>query len=189
MDLSQWYWIIPLTLLILAALQGIYLLWLMYAPSGSTRPPRQPGTPIMPTSPENMMNTAPPLYGRPAPRVTEGKMVVIGGISGQKEIPLPGSNFSIGRFYNSERGILVAFDEKSISRQHATFSGDDARQEYYITDTNSSYGTALQKNGRFELLTPGKRERIYNEDIVQFGNLVTVRFVLPGETRAESLRT
>lgn len=187
--LSQWVWIVPVTLFILVIFQGIYLFWLTFAPRGSgRRAPRQPGAPIMPTSPENLMNTVPPNYGRPAaPRITEGKMLVISGLNSQKEIPLPGSNFAVGRFYNSERGVLVAFDEKSVSRQHATFSGDDIRHEYYLTDTNSSYGTAIQKNNRFELLTPGKRERIYNDDVVQFGNLITVRFALPGETRAAAL--
>jgi len=28
--------------------------------------------------------------------------------------------------------------------------------------------------------------RIYNQDIVQFGNSVTVRFSLPGDTRADA---
>jgi hypothetical protein len=66
--------------------------------------------------------------------------------------------------------------------------GDDNLREYYLTDTSSSYGTAIRKDNQLQLLTPGKRERVYNEDIVQFGNSVTVRFVLPGDTRAAATR-
>lgn len=115
-------------------------------------------------------------------------MIVLGGLPGQKEIPIPGNNFGIGRFYSPESNILVAMDEKSVSRRHAIFMGDEALGEFYLTDTNSSYGTAVRKDNNFEVLTPGQRERIYNEDVVQFGNNVTVRFVLPSATRAAVTR-
>jgi len=82
----------------------------------------------------------------------------------------------------------VAFDEKSISRRHAIFMGDESLGEFYLTDTNSSYGTSVRKENKFELLTPGQRERIYNEDVVQFGNSVTIRFLLPSATRAAATR-
>jgi hypothetical protein len=32
------------------------------------------------------------------------------------------------------------------------------------------------------------RERVYNDDVVQFGNSVTARLVLPGDTRAAATR-
>jgi pSer/pThr/pTyr-binding forkhead associated (FHA) protein len=80
--------------------------------------------------------------------------------------------------------VLVALDEKSISRRHATFICDEPIREYYLKDLNSSFGTSVLINGAFEKLTPDKQERIYNEDVVQFGNVVTVRLLLPCETRA-----
>jgi pSer/pThr/pTyr-binding forkhead associated (FHA) protein len=141
----------------------------------------------MPTTPQGGLTPA-PAYTPTAPKVTAGKIVIISGLNNLTEIPLPNNNFGIGRFYHPENNILVALDDKSISRRHATFSGDDLLREYYLTDTNSSYGTNLRKDGQFQLLKPGQRERLYNDDVVQFGNNVTVRFVLPGDTRAAATR-
>ncbi len=180
-------WIVIIVLLVVAILQILYVFWLSVT-LREARPARQPSGPIMPTNPSGM-NTVPPNYQNPASRIgTVSKMVVVSGLPGQKEIPIPGNNFAIGRFYGPENNILVALDEKSISRRHAIFMGDEALGEFYLTDTNSSYGTALRKENKFELLTPGQRERIYNEDVVQFGNNVTVRFLLPSATRASVTR-
>jgi pSer/pThr/pTyr-binding forkhead associated (FHA) protein len=186
MDFSQLLWIIPVVLAVVAALQIVYLLILSIAPAGRRRPVKQPNAPIMPTTPQGGLNPAPAYT--PAPKVTSGKMVVVSGLANMAEIPLPNNNFGIGRFYHPENNILVALDEKSISRRHATFMGDDNLREYYLTDTSSSYGTSIRKDNQLQLLTPGKRERVYNEDVVQFGNSVTVRLVLPGDTRAAATR-
>jgi pSer/pThr/pTyr-binding forkhead associated (FHA) protein len=115
-------------------------------------------------------------------------MVVLRGISNLSEIPLPSNDFGIGRFYNPDGNILVALDERSISRRHATFISDIPTREYYLTDTHSSYGTRIQIGNRFETLTPGKAQRIYNEDVIQFGHIVTVRFTLPCQTRPTGTR-
>jgi hypothetical protein len=122
----------------------------------------------------------------PAPRAggAVGKMIVLAGLDTMREISLPSANFFIGRFYSPEANVLVALDEKSISRRHATFICDEPIREYYLKDLNSSFGTSVLINGAFEKLTPDKQERIYNEDVVQFGNVVTVRLLLPCETRA-----
>jgi hypothetical protein len=113
-----------------------------------------------------------------------GKMIVLQGLDTMKELSLPSPNFFIGRFYSPEANVLVALDEKSISRRHAAFICDEPIREYYLRDLASSFGTSVLINGTFEKLTPDKQERIYNEDVVQFGNLVTVRLLLPCETRA-----
>jgi hypothetical protein len=186
MELSQLLWIIPAVLAVVAVLQIVYLLVLSVAPGGRRKPVKQPSAPIMPTTPQGGLNPAPTYTS--APVVTAGKMVVLGGLPNMAEIPMPNNNFGIGRFYHPENNILVALDEKSISRRHATFQGDDNLREYYLTDTSSSYGTSVRKDTQFQLLTPGKRERVYNEDVVQFGNAVTVRLVLPGDTRAAATR-
>jgi hypothetical protein len=113
-----------------------------------------------------------------------GKFVVLSGLDGPKDIAFPAATFGIGRFYSPENGVLVALDEKSVSRKHATFTADEAVREYYVKDTNSAFGTSIMVNGVFEPLTAEKQERVYNEDVLQFGNAVTVRVILPTETRA-----
>lgn len=184
MDISQIMWIAVIILLAIAILQILYVFWLSVS-LREARPARQPSGPIMPTNPSGMNTVVP----NAATRVgTSSKLVITGGLAGQKDIPLPGNNFGIGRFYSPENNILVALDEKSISRRHAIFMGDESLGEFYLTDTNSSYGTSVRKGTSFEMLPPGQRERIYNEDVVQFGNQVTVRFLLPTATRAAATR-
>lgn len=168
---------------------------------GSMSMPAAPMQPIMPGQPvppnqsimpgqmvpvpqyQQMMVDSPP-----APRTgtggAVGKMIVLAGLDTMREISLPSPSFFIGRFYSPEANVLVALDEKSISRRHAAFICDEPIREYYLKDLNSSFGTAVLINGAFEKLTPDKQERIYNEDVVQFGNMVTVRLLLPCETRA-----
>ena len=110
-------------------------------------------------------------------------MVVLTGLLNVEDIPLPNNNFVIGRYYHPENNIHIALDEKSISRRHATFQGDDKSRDYYLTDTNSSYGTALRMGDKQQQLVPGAKFRIYNGDVIQFGQAITARFVLPGESR------
>lgn len=184
MDVSQVMWIAIIVLLVAAILQILYVFYLSVT-MREARPARQPSAPIMPTTPQGMTNSQ---FQRPTVAIGAGRMVVVSGLPGQKDIPIPGNNFGIGRFYSAENNILVALDEKSISRRHAIFMGDESLGEFYLTDTNSSYGTSVRKDNKFELLTPGQRERIYNEDVVQFGNNVTIRFLLPSATRAAATR-
>ena len=87
-----------------------------------------------------------------------------------------------------EANILIGLDDKSVSRKHATFVGDDQLQEYYLTDTGSSYGTYVMVGDHFEQLAAGVAEKVYNADVIQVGNNVKVRLVLPGDTRASTTR-
>jgi hypothetical protein len=185
MDLSQLIWMIPLTLLIIALLQLIYWVILSLTSGPRTRRAvRQPGAPVMPTNPGGI-NTNIPGYATQPPnaRTNIGKIIIVSGLP-PKEIPIPAGNFGIGRFYSPEQNVQVAMDEKSISRRHAAFTSNELLREYYLTDNGSSYGTALQRNNQFEPLKPGQPERIYNEDVVQFGNAVRVRFLLPADKRS-----
>ncbi len=190
MDLSQLVWIVPLALLVVLTLQIFY--WMILSVSArpqSRRAARQPSAPIMPTNPSGI-NTSVPSYATKAPaaRTVIGKVTILSGLP-PKEIPLPGGNFGIGRFYNPEQNVQVAMDEKSISRRHAAFTSNDLLHEYYLTDNGSSYGTSIQRNNQFEALKPGQPERIYNEDVVQFGNVVRVRFSLPTDRRTTNTST
>jgi hypothetical protein len=186
MNTEQLPWMIPLTLLIVASIQLLYLTWMAFTLRGEKKV-NQPNSPIMPTTPEGM----PTHHGGlslgevPSEPVGIGKIVILKGLAATTvtELPLPRNEFSIGRFYNPESNIMIALNEKSISRRHATFIGDEPTREYYLTDTNSSYGTHIQIDGRLHPVPPEKEQRIYNEDVVQFGNVVAVRFVLPCDTR------
>ncbi len=123
-----------------------------------------------------------------APRMSSavGKFIVLSGLAENqaKDMAFPSAEFAIGRFISPENNVLIALDEKSISRKHAVLTCDEATREYYLKDTNSSFGTSVMINGVFEQLTPEKQERLYNEDVIQFGNVVTVRVLIPSETRA-----
>lgn len=193
------WWSVPLTLFILALLQGLYVIWLnITVPRDRETTVKQPSSPVMPTHPTDRINTSTPgqrqTRNQPETPATDvmpmenfnGKMIVLSGLPNVSEITLPGANFAIGRFYNPDFNVLVAMDERSISRRHAVFSVDEMRGHVYLTDTNSSYGTTIRKGNDFVLLTPGQQEQIFDGDVVQFGNVVTVRFVLPGDTRSSA---
>lgn len=183
---EQWLtrisWILPAILGVIALLQIIYLLWLQTR-SSPRRTRRQPAAPIMPTQP-NITSANMNVPDLIVPEtITEAKMIVVSGLPGAGEIDLPGNQFAVGRFYNPQAQVLIALNERSISRRHASFRANPALQEFYLADLSSSYGTSIRKGDHFEMLTPGQEERLYNNDIVQFGMTVTVRFVLPGDTR------
>jgi pSer/pThr/pTyr-binding forkhead associated (FHA) protein len=131
---------------------------------------------------------APVLRADPAPAPAMigevGRLVVLSGLTDMTEINLPGAEFGIGRFYNQERKVLVVMDEKSISREHAIFQYNPQLQQYFLTDKSSSYGTYILVKDQFEPLPPEQPQQIFNGDVVQFGNMVKVRFLLAGETRA-----
>jgi hypothetical protein len=175
-QLTQIGWAVTLVMAALAVLLLLYGLLLSLWPTGE-RQPRQPKAPLMPTKPNLAAQSKAdvPLRG--------ARMVIMAGVAGGGDIPLPADKFIIGRYYHPESGVLVALDERSISRRHAQFVGDDERREYYLTDLQSSYGTALHRPTGLVPLTPGTRMRVYNEDLVQFGQVVVVKLVLPGEPR------
>lgn len=170
-------WVGALALAAVAILQVLYFA-LLLIPKRGAGAVRQPNGPVMPTNPAN-------LEGRRAAPVMSsgGKMVILSGLQNVEDIPLPNNNFLIGRYYHPENNIHVALDEKSISRRHANFQGDDKTREYYLIDTNSSYGTALRVGDKLQQLVPGAKFRIYNGDVIQFGQQISVRMVLPGDSR------
>jgi pSer/pThr/pTyr-binding forkhead associated (FHA) protein len=189
-------WTVLGALLLIALIQIIYLTWVNLSANrtpGGRRRRRQPSAPIMPTQPDNLVPSdyADPSGGVSAARslnpsdnrVVRPRMVILNGLPAVSEIDLPADEFGIGRFYNPDHNILVALDERSVSRRHAYFSKAGS-SEYYLTDTSSSYGTSLRQGDTFQSMTPGQEERVFNGDVVQFGSVVTVRLVLPGDTRA-----
>jgi len=205
MDLNQFVWIIPLTLLILIIVQIVYSLWVRLSPNKAKPPALRPqhspssapigAAPLSPTAVQMSTNPPPPPGGNVPPArkynaetsaESINKFVILSGLQGVKEMRLPSKEFRIGRYYNLEGNILVGFDEKSVSRKHALLSLNYDKLEYYLTDTDSSYGTYLLLEGTTEQLTPRERKRVYNGDVIRFGNSVTVRLIVIGETRAST---
>lgn len=193
--LQNLLWIIPVTLIILAVIQFFYWIYLNNSiPSEKKTKAPAVTSPEMPTYPDNLVDsprrgTGAGVSREPQPETTAlgeviPKMIMLNHPKGRKEIKLPSSpSFGLGRFYNREYNILIALDERSISRRHAVLSMDASSNQFYLTDTNSSYGTAIQRGETFTPMTPGEEERIYHNDIVQFGRSLTVQFILPGPTR------
>lgn len=156
--------------------------------SGSSAASAAPVAAPTPAYTPVMMPAPPPIV--PVPNLPQNesagarKMSVLSGLPELFEINLPGNEFGIGRFFNQEKKVLVFFDEKSVSREHALFAYNAQLDQHFITDKSSSYGTYVLVDNKFEPLSPERPERIFNGDVVQFGNVVKVRFLLPGETRA-----
>lgn len=177
-------WIIFIVLLFFAAFQALLLLWLN-RPAWMLRFDG-PSDPVMPrVAGEARQSLAGAEAGQSSGPLVEGRMVVLSGVMSQDPIAFPSNHFGIGRFRNEAESIFVAFDERSVSRRHAVFHADGVGL-YYLTDTHSSYGTFLRTGATFEFMQPGQRERIFNGDEVRFGQHVSVRFELPGDTRTSS---
>lgn len=188
------WWIIPTALLLLALIQLIYWIFLNNSvPSEQAEKVSRVTSPQMPTYPDNIvdrpMTDTSGVQREPQPETTAlgdviPKMIMLNHPKGRKEIKLPDvPSYGMGRFYNKEYNILIALDERSISRRHAVLSRDASSNQYFLTDTNSSYGTAIKRGETFSPMSPGEEERIYHNDIVQFGRSLTVQFTLPGSTR------
>lgn len=207
MDINSAFFILPGVLFAVTVILLLYLAFLNYAPVRKETTSSSPKHTMSPVSAvQNPIVLAPPPPPPPVyqpvrvappppqmqmpqrpPDATElesvGKMIILGGLE-PREIPLPSNQFVVGRFYSPENNVLVAMDEKSVSRKHAIMRVIAQGREFYIQDVGSSYGTHLIADGRFDRLTPGKDERVYNNDVIQFGSAVQVRLVLPCETRS-----
>ncbi|GAB1421019.1 hypothetical protein MASR2M15_11510 [Anaerolineales bacterium] len=171
---------------IILVLQILYWLWLK---RGSRRNTVQYQTvqPLMPTTSDSNIPTQYEHRSNYNNSGVSGKMIILSGLAKQ-EIELPGQEFGVGRFYNPESGVLVALNEKSISRKHAIFRSDPSRQYYTIMDSNSSYGTSIRKDNEFVILAPRQEERLYDGDVIRFGSTVTVQFSLSGDTRINATK-
>jgi hypothetical protein len=183
---NQFYWIIPTALMIVAIIQTSHWILLNRAASRPSR--REKVSPVMPTSPRvpsSSSNMSGNMSGNFADNTQVGgfqaTMTILEGMQGTTEIRLPKSSFGIGRFYNPDDDILIALDERSISRRHAYFSSE--ANAFLLTDTGSSYGTAIYINDKYVNLSPGQPEQIYNGDVVLFGNTIKVQLRLPGLPR------
>lgn len=190
MDIMTILWALPVLLAVLAVLQVLRWAWLVYAPiTEATVPEKKTGAlPAISQRDISSGRSGATQGGLPSMSNATivdvvGKMVVLSGLPEAREYPLPSNHFAIGRLVNIENNIPIALDEGSVSRRHAIVRCDERTREYFIMDANSSYGTHLIVNNQLRTLDPGKEERIYNQDTIQFGNVVRVRMMIVGETR------
>ncbi len=113
-----------------------------------------------------------------------GRVAVIAGVPQLGEYPITLPTFYVGRFVAADQQVMIGLDEKSVSRKHLMVRCTPAR-EYYVSDAGSTFGSSLVSgDGTITRMTVGKEERIYNGDIVQLGNVVRLRFMLPTEMRS-----
>lgn len=192
-------WILPA---VLGALTILLLLMWLYtnATAGSPSEAAQPARPQAPVAaaaaPPPQPAYAPPppqpAYAPPPPQPAYappkveglGRVAVLSGVPQLGEYPITLPTFYVGRFVAADQQVMIGLDEKSVSRKHLMVRSTPAR-EYFVSDAGSTFGSSLiSADGTMTRMTVGKEERIYNGDIVQLGNAVRLRFMLPTEMRS-----
>jgi hypothetical protein len=181
LDVTTLIWIVPgifggLTIILL-----LYWLWLTVAPGPRPRTVSAPPPPPPAPAPRpRHVESDDTIIDRVGGPVTAGSMVIESGLPQVMTIDFPSSEFRIGRFRDETQNILVALDEKSISRSHALLRGNPQTGEYTIQDIGSRFGTFIvSPQGVPEQLQQGEARRVYNGTIVQFGSAVRARLNLP----------
>jgi hypothetical protein len=205
MELATYLWIIPALLGVIFVLLLLQLIILAILPKGkhddtatvrSSAPvmsaPAPAPSPVAPPAPTYGAPPAQPMgFGSPPPAPAfappaDGiaRVAIIAGLPPQ-DYPLPGNMFAIGRFYQPDQNVLIGLDEKSVSRRHAQFRANPATREFFVQDLGSSYGTfVISTDGTTNRLQPSREERVYNGDILQIGNAVRLRLLLPSDSRS-----
>jgi hypothetical protein len=181
-NISSLIWIVPGVLGGLTTILLLYWLWLTVAPGPRPRPvsaPPPPPPPAPAPKPRHVESDD-TIIDRVGGPTTLGSMVVESGLPQAVTIEFPSSEFRIGRFRDETQNILVALDEKSISRSHALLRGNPQTGEYTIQDIGSRFGTFIvSPQGVPEQLPQGESRRVYNGTVVQFGSAVRARLNLP----------
>lgn len=182
LDVTTLIWIVPGIFGVLTTILLLYWLWLTVAPGPRPRTvsaPPPPPAPAPAPRPRHVESDD-TIIDRVGGPVTAGSMVIESGLPQVMTIDFPSSEFRIGRFRDETQNILVALDEKSISRSHALLRGNPQTGEYTIQDIGSRFGTfIISPQGVPEQLQQGEARRVYNGTIVQFGSAVRARLNLP----------
>lgn len=196
-DLSP-IWVVPAVFGVIAIL--LLLMWLYTnataGQSAESSQPARPQTPVAQATPPPQQPAYAPTPPQPAyvpppqpayapPKVEGlGRVAVIAGAPQLGEYPITIPTFYVGRFVAADQQVMIGLDEKSVSRKHLMVRSTPAR-EYFVSDAGSTFGSSLiSADGTMTRMTAGKEERIYNGDIVQLGNAVRLRFMLPTEMRS-----
>lgn len=151
----------------------------------AARPASEPAPAPIAAAPPPAPRAAPaaaPVRQAPPPSAAPA-LSIIGGPEAGRQVSIPPDSFGIGRYENPESNVAVGLEERSVSRSHAFIRFDPASRQYFLQDLGSTYGTFVVVDGQPRKLVPGREERIYNQDILQFGSLVQARITLPIEMR------
>lgn len=115
------------------------------------------------------------------------QLIVKNGSNAEKIYDLKSGEVYVGRLENPEEGILIALDEKSVSRRHAKLTANNEIDELSIQDCGSSYGTQLFHGDAPPLSLEANKEYVLrNGDILQFGSLIQAQVVLPGASSSDN---
>jgi pSer/pThr/pTyr-binding forkhead associated (FHA) protein len=74
--------------------------------------------------------------------------------------------YSIGR---KNMDIIIEDQEKTVSKRHAELTVSDDGRNYYLVDCDSSNGTFVHRQGRWERI---KQDTVRLDDVVKFGSSV-----------------
>lgn len=182
MDINTYIWILPAVFGVITAFLLLYLLWLAVAPGPRPRtvntPP--PAPPPQPAPAPRYVESDDTIIDNPAAATGAGSMVIESGLPGISTIDFPGTEFRIGRFRDESQNVLVALDEKSVSRSHALLRLNPGTGQYTIQDIGSRFGTFIvNAHGQPEQIQQGETRPVYNGTVVQFGSAVRVRLLIP----------
>jgi pSer/pThr/pTyr-binding forkhead associated (FHA) protein len=181
-DMTALIWVIPGFLGVITAVLLLYWFWLTIAPGPRVRddlsaplPQEMPQPRRMP-QPTLPIETDDTIIDRiPTPAGGSASLIIESGLP-PATIPFPGNEFRIGRFRDEAQNILVALDEKSVSRSHALIRSNPQTGEYYIQDAGSRFGTFIvNAQGGVEQLPQGQMRRITDGTVIRFGSAVYVR--------------
>lgn len=179
---TQMIWILPGILGVITTFLLLYWFWLLIAPGPRVQQPMSAPPPMpAPKAPPMQLETDDTIIDRiPAGPTGPASMTIEAGLPGVGMIVFPSAEFRVGRFRDDAQNVLVALDEKSVSRSHALIRGNPQTGEYYIQDIGSRFGTSIvTPQGGIEKLNQGETRRVYNGTIVQFGSAVRARINLP----------
>lgn len=178
---TQMIWILPGVFGVITVLLLLYWVWLLIAPGPRVQQPMSAPPIQTPKTPAIHLETDDTIIDRiPTGPTGPASMTVEAGLPGAGTIEFPSAEFRVGRFRDDTQNVLIALDEKSVSRSHALIRGNPQTGEYYIQDIGSRFGTSIvTPQGTVEKLNEGETRRVYNGTVVQFGSAVRVRINLP----------
>ncbi len=181
-SLAPYIGFVPVILGIITAILLIIWLYLVFAPgprADRAPEPPQPQPQAVPPLPVENDDTIIDRVAGPA------SITIQSGLPNPGTMPLPGTEFRIGRFESPE--VTMSLDEKTVSRNHAQVRANPQTGEYTLEDLGSSFGTFIvQHTGTTTPVPQGQVVPLTDGMVVQFGQAVRVRFNIPGAGEGHS---
>jgi pSer/pThr/pTyr-binding forkhead associated (FHA) protein len=173
-DLNTYIWVLPSIFGVITSILVITWLYLMFAPGPRTdarpqpQPQPQPQQPMQRESDDTIIDQ---VVGPPT-------LTIQNGVPNTGTMPLPSSEFRVGRFASPE--VQLALDEKTVSRNHALVRANPQTGQFSVEDLGSSFGTFIVQGGSNMPVPQGQSYPLTNGTVVQFGQVVRVKFNIPG---------